>query len=80
MSLFVANDTGLPIFAEGAGSDGIVLPNLSAATAVSDIVTALSNLKLSGAGGNPSLADATFVGRVVHIEPENEGFLVSVGW
>jgi hypothetical protein len=80
MSLFAANDTGLPVFAEGLAADGIVLPDLSAAASVADLVSALTNLKLSSGGGNPSLADAAFVGRVVHLEPENGGILVSVGW
>jgi hypothetical protein len=80
MSLFVANDTGLPVFAAGTGADGITLPNLSAATTVADLVTALSNLNLASKGGNPELANATYVGRVVHLEPENEGILIAVGW
>jgi hypothetical protein len=80
MSLFVSNDTGLPVFAVGTAADGIVLPNLSAAASVADLVTALSNKQLSSGGGNPVLADSTYVGRVVAIEPENQGVLIAVGW
>jgi hypothetical protein len=80
MSLFVANDTGLPVFAKGGAADGIALPDLSGAASVADLVTSLSGLNLASGGGNPVLADATYVGRVVHLEPENEGVLIAVGW
>jgi hypothetical protein len=76
MSLFAQNSTGLPIFAEGAPA---ALPDLSAAATVADLVTALSGYALKDAG-NPVLADATFIGRVIHIEPENESVLVAFGF
>jgi hypothetical protein len=76
MSLFAQNATGLPIFAEG--TVGAVLPNLSAATTVGDLVTALSELSLGGL--EPKLDDATFLGRVIHVEPENEAALVAFGF
>jgi hypothetical protein len=80
MSLFAADDTGLPVFAAGTGADGITLPDLTSASTVANLVSLLSGVQLAAAGGNPSLAGATYVGRVVHVEPENEGVLVAVGW
>jgi hypothetical protein len=77
MSLFAQNTTGLPIFAEG--TRGITLPDLSGVSSVGDLVTALSQVFVPGSA-EPELADATFIGRVIHLEPENESALVAFGF
>jgi hypothetical protein len=76
MSLFAQNATGLPVFAEGHGP---VLPDVSGASTVADLVTALSLYEIK-TPCVPVLDDATYIGRIIHIEPENESVLVAFGF
>jgi len=63
MSLFVQNSTGLPVMAVGT------MPTVTIAAL--DTATAISGLK-------PVLADHTYIGKIVNLEPENEAWIIEL--